>query len=125
MQDLPESVEMIDVVADFIRTKLLPQLEGHSAFHAMVAANALDIVKRELKIAPQANKEEKERLTALLSTEGSLDNLNRTLCEQISSGEMTLDTDGLKDHLWKTTLAKLSIDQPKYSAYRKSLDGMK
>ena len=125
MQDLPESVEIIDVVAEFIRTKLLPQLEGHSAFHAMVAANALDIVKRELKVGPQANQEEKTRLTTLLSADGSLDSLNRTLCEQIASGNITLETDGLKDHLWKTTLAKLSIDQPKYSAYRKSLDGLK
>lgn len=125
MQDLPKSVEIIDVVAEFIRTKLLPQLEGHSAFHAMVAANALDIVKRELEMAPQANQDEKKRLTALLSTEGSLDTLNRSLCKQIESGDITLDTEGLKDHLWKTTLAKLSIDQPKYSAYRKSLNGIK
>lgn len=121
MQDLPESVEIIDVVADFIRTKLLPQLEGHSAFHAMVAANALDIVKRELKIAPQENQAEYGRLVSLLSSEGSLEDLNRTLCEKIASGELTLETDGLKEHLWSTTLAKLSIDQPKYSAYRKSL----
>lgn len=124
MQDLPSSVEIIDVVAEFIRTQLMPQLEGHSAFHAMVAANALDIVKRELSIAPQANHDEQTRLSALLATEGTLDALNRTLCKQISSGEMTLDTDGLKDHLWKTTLDKLSIDQPKYSAYRKSLNGV-
>ncbi len=121
MQDLPESVEIIDVVADFIRTKLLPELEGHSAFHAMVAANALDIVKRELKIAPQENQEEHDRLVSLLSSEGSLEALNRELCAKIASGEMTLETDGLKEHLWSTTLAKLSIDQPKYSAYRKSL----
>lgn len=121
MQDLPESVEIIDVVADFIRTKLLPQLEGHSAFHAMVAANALDIVKRELKIAPQENQAEHGRLVSLLSSEGSLEDLNRELCEKIASGELTLETDGLKEHLWSTTLAKLSIDQPKYSAYRKSL----
>ena len=125
MQDLPESVEIIEVVAEFIRTQLMSQLEGHSAFHAMVAANALDIVKRELKIAPKENQEELMRLNALLGTKGSLDELNRTLCGQIASGETTLETDGLKDHLWKTTLAKVSIDQPKYSAYRKSLDGMK
>lgn len=124
MQDLPSSVEIIDVVADFIRTQLMPQLEGHSAFHAMVAANALDIVKRELDIAPQANQNEQSRLSTLLSTEGSLEDLNKKLCEQISSGQMTLETDGLKDHLWQTTLSKLSIDQPRYSAYRKSLDGI-
>jgi hypothetical protein len=97
-------------------------LQGHAAFHARVAANALDIVKRELEVAPAANTEETSRLQSLLGMEGLLEDLNRELCRRIEAGEVGLDTPGLKDHLWRTTLTKLSIDQPNYSGYRRALD---
>lgn len=122
MQDQPTSAELVGAVADFIRTHAMPQFKGHAAFHARVAANALDIVKRELEIAPYANTEEHERLKALLGADGSLDDLNRELCTRIYAGELTLNTEGLKEHLWATTLAKLAIDQPKYSGYRRTLE---
>lgn len=122
MQDQPTVGELVEAVADFIRNHAMPQLQGHAAFHARVAANALDIVKRELEVAPAANAEEAARLKTLLGMEGSLEDLNRELCRRIETGEVGLDTPGLKDHLWRTTLIKLSIDQPNYSGYRRALD---
>lgn len=122
MQDQPTASELVEAVADFIRNHAMPQLQGHTAFHARVAANALDIVKRELEIAPAANSGETERLSALLGKDGSLEELNRDLCRRIDSGEIGLATPGLKDHLWRTTLTKLAIDQPNYSGYRRALD---
>ena len=122
MQDQPTASELVEAVADFIRNHAMPQLQGHAAFHARVAANALDIVKRELDVAPTANAEEASRLAALLGMEASLEELNRELCRRIEAGEVGLDTPGLKDHLWRTTLTKLSIDQPNYSGYRRALD---
>lgn len=121
MQDQPTASELIEAVADFIRNHAMPQLQGHAAFHARVAANALDIVKRELEVAPAANAEETNRLKALLGMDGSLDELNRELCRRIESGEIGLDAPNLKDHLWRTTLTKLAIDQPGYSGYRRAL----
>ncbi|MBC7102527.1 MAG: hypothetical protein H5U13_04765 [Parvibaculum sp.] len=122
MQDQPTASELVEAVADFIRNHAMPQLQGHAAFHARVAANALDIVRRELDVAPAANAEETSRLKALLGTDGPLEDLNRELCRLIEMGEVGLDTPGLKDHLWRTTLTKLSIDQPNYSGYRRALD---
>ncbi len=124
MQDQPTAAELIDIVADFIRNHAMPQLQGHAAFHARVAANALDIVKRELQVAPKANAEEHERLKALLGHDGSLEELNRELCARIESGEITLATPGLADHLWAITMTKLAIDQPNYSGYRRALEEM-
>jgi len=121
MQDLPTSLEIVGVVSDFLREQILPGLEGRTKFHALVAANALDIVRRELETAPVANNDEREHLMSLLKSEGSLDELNNRLCEQITNGDMTLDTPGLKEHLWTSTLTKLAIDQPKYSAFKKAL----
>ncbi len=121
MQDLPTSLEIVGVVSEFMREQVLPELEGRTRFHALVAANALDIVHRELETAQSANTLEIARLQALLSSkETDLEVLNRKLSDHIESGAITLDTPGLKEHLWTSTLTKLSIDQPKYSAYKKA-----
>ncbi|MDP1628071.1 DUF6285 domain-containing protein [Parvibaculum sp.] len=122
MQDQPTASELVEAVADFIRNHAMPQLQGHAAFHARVAANALDIVKRELEVAPTANPDERRRLTDLLGHDGPLEELNSELCARIEAGEIGLDTPGLADHLWKTTLTKLAIDQPNYSGYRRALE---
>lgn len=122
MQDQPSAIELVEAVTEFIRNHAMPQLQGHAAFHARVAANALDIVKRELEIGPDAAAQEMARLRALLSKDGTPDELNRALCEKIEKGDVTLDTPGLKEHLWETTLTKLAIDQPKYSGYRRALE---
>ena len=53
--------------------------------------------------------------------DGSLEELNRALCAKIRAGEMGLETAGLVEHLWDTTLAKVAIDQPKYAAYKRAL----
>src|SRR5690554_1784305 len=100
MQDQPSAIELVEAVTEFIRNHAMPQLQGHAAFHARVAANALDIVKRELEIGPEASKEERARQVALLGRDGTLDELNRALGEKIRTGEVGLETPGLVDHLW-------------------------
>ncbi len=59
------------------------------------------------------------RLAALLGTQGSLLDLNRSLAERIGSGELDLGTPGLSDHLWQTTMDKLAVDQPNYGSYKR------
>lgn len=121
MQDQPSVVEIIAAVADFLRQHAMPQLQGHTAFHARVAANALDIVRRELEIAPRAGAAEHQRLRHLLGTDGTLADLNGLLCQRIEAGELTLESPGVAEHLWQVTMTKLAIDQPTYSAYRRAL----
>lgn len=120
MQDQPSAVELIDVVRAFLEERVFPELSDHLQFHTRVAANALGIVSRELALAPDANHEEMVRLEALLGKSGTLEDLNRELCRQIREGEIATDTEEMKDHLWKTTMTKLSIDQPKYGTYRRA-----
>jgi len=122
MQDQPPATLLIEAVTSFIRDHAMPQLTGHAAFHARVAANALDIVRRELEIAPAAEEAEMQRLEKLLGHSGTLEDLNWELCEAIREGRLTLETPGLKEHLWEITLTKLAIDQPKYSGYRRALE---
>lgn len=122
MHDQPSSAELAGAVEQFLRDVVMKQLEGHAAFHARVAANALGIVKRELELGPAQFAAEKERLEALLGETGSLEQLNRELCRRIRDGAVGTDTPGLVDHLWSTTLEKLAIDQPNYSGYKKSVE---
>ena len=122
MHDQPSATELLRAVQEFIREHAMPQLDGHAAFHARVAANVLGIVERELELGPQFAAEERERLRELHQSDGELETLNRELCARIRSGELTPGTPGLMDHLWQTTLAKLAIDQPNYAAYRKSIE---
>lgn len=122
MQDAPTTRELIEAVRGFLEEKAMAELKGHSAFHARVAANALAIVERELELGPDARAAEHARLTALLGHDAALDNLNAELARKIRLGEITLETSGLRDHLWRTTMDKLAIDQPRYSGYRKALE---
>jgi hypothetical protein len=121
VQDPPNIAELLDATAAFLRDVAVPQLSGHGSFHARVAANALDLVKRELELRPAAERDEHARLKTLLRTDGSLEELNALLSRRIADGELTLRTPGLADHLWATTLAKVAIDQPTYASYRREI----
>ncbi len=119
MQDPPTVTELLEATASFVREVAVPQLSGQASFHARVAANALDVVKRELELRPAAERDEHARLQALLHTDGSLDELNSLLSRRIAAGEVGLQTPGVAEHLWATTLAKVAIDQPTYASYRR------
>ena len=119
MQDQPSRIELLQAVIDFLRQTAASNLVGQPAFHARVASNVLEIVMRELQLGARAEAEELARLRALLREDGELEALNNTLCDRITNGDMSLESPGLTDHLWKLTLARLSIDQPGYTAYRR------
>ena len=55
-------------------------------------------------------------------SDGPLEAQNRELCRAIRAGEIVLDAPGLLEHLRATTLAKLAVDQPRYSGYRRALE---
>jgi hypothetical protein len=121
MQDPPTIDELLESASTFLREVAVPQLSGHTAFHARVAANALELVRRELTLGAQSAQAEQASLQSLLGAQGSLIDLNELLCQRIAAGALDLDTPGLAEHLWATTLAKLAIDQPSYAPYRRSL----
>jgi hypothetical protein len=122
MQDEPRPEELIKAVADFLRTEIAPQISGHHAFKLRVSINALDLVVRQLEREQGSDAEEAGRLSPLLGVKGPLAELNRALAERIATGELDLQTPGLAEHLWQTTLAKLAVDQPNYAAYKKELE---
>jgi hypothetical protein len=121
MQDEPAPTELTKAVAGFLRNDIAPQISGHNAFKLRVAINVLDLVTRQLTLEKGSDAAEAARLTRLLGMEDSLIELNRALSDKIAKGEVDLQTPGLAEHLWQTTMDKLAVDQPNYASYRREL----
>ena len=121
MQDEPTPTELIKAVAEFLRNDIAPMISGHNAFKLRVGVNALDLVTRQLALEGRSDAAEAARLSQLLSMQGSLGELNRMLADRIAKGEIDLQTPGVSDHLWQTTMDKLAVDQPNYASYKREL----
>ena len=125
MHDLPTPDELLAAVSRFLRDEAGPALGRNApladgaalAYQSRVAANMLDIVRRQVALSPATDAAEMARLQALLGEPGDLATLNRRLTDRIADGSLNLATPGLADHLWRTTLDKLAVDQPGYSTY--------
>jgi hypothetical protein len=121
MQDHPHPSEIIAAVARFLKAEVIPELSGRTAFNTRVAANALEMMTRQLETQPAAEAAELESLKAILGADGDLATLNAEFSRRLAAGELDLTTPGVADHLWTTTLAKLYVDQPTYWGYRAAL----
>jgi hypothetical protein len=119
MQDEPTPIELTKAVADFLRNDIMPTITGHSGFKLRVAINMLDLVTRQLTLEQGGDAMEAARLAKLLGMQGSLMELNRVLADRIAKGEVDLQTAGLSEHLWQTTMDKLAVDQPNYASYKR------
>jgi len=78
-------------------------------------------VTRQLTLEQTSDAAEAARLARLLDTQGSLMELNRALADEIAKGKIDLQTPGLTEHLWQTTMDKLAVDQPNYASYKREL----
>ena len=111
----------INEIIEFINDDLISHLTGHNRFYAFVARNSLQIIKREINLINSYEEKEVIRLEKLLNEKGNIKDLNKVLCKRIFDKELDRDNNELKDHLVRTTMAKLSIDQPNYSGYLKGI----
>ena len=117
MNNPPSKEELITSVIEFIENDIIDELVGQKRFHAHVAKNSLQIILRQLKLEEKNNRFEKNRLKEILKIDKDLNELNKILCQKIDTEEININDNDLIDHLSKTTMEKLSIDQPNYSAY--------
>ena len=117
MNNPPSKEELITSVIEFIENDIIDELVGQKRFHAHVAKNSLQIILRQLKLEEKNNRFEKNRLKEILKMDKDLNELNKILCQKIDYEEIDINNNDLIDHLFKTTMEKLSIDQPNYSAY--------
>lgn len=112
MLDQPSADLILEQVAGVLR-------EGIPAgFQQRVASNAVELARRERRLAPGFESFERERLVALLGTDEPVEVLNQALSRQIVSGGEGLDPGALVSHLIATTIEKMRVDQPTYPAFR-------
>ena len=83
-------------------------------FHRKVAANALGIVRRELMQWPAAEAAAVARMGAILGRDGDYATLNVALAEALRQGAVSAEDPAVFDHLRRTALDTLVIDQPRY-----------
>lgn len=116
-QDRPTASELLTAIADFLREEATPALdraEPRLGFQMRVAANALAILEREVRLGLAADAREHERLIRLLGRDGTLETLNRELARQLRTGERDERDGGLMAHLEATVADKIAIANPKW-----------
>jgi hypothetical protein len=139
MQDQPTALELIGAVREFLQNEIAPALQDHRLrFHALVAANVLSIVERELPREAAQLRDERARLIALDAGSSSepaqspaadqpadlaalreeVRALTAALCERIRAG----DADegpwraAVFAHVRRSVEEKLRVNNPKYLA---------
>jgi hypothetical protein len=123
MQDRPDAPELAQAVREFLEREILTTVEDpRLRFRALVAANALGILERELTLGPAHLRAEVESLARLLGRGGPIPDgvaelqshartLNLDLALRIRAGNAP---DGTLDHLKRTVADKLRVASPRY-----------
>jgi len=122
MQDSPGTTEILAAASRFVREALVPALPPDLSYNARVLANALDLVVRQINEDPHAVSDCHARLVTLLEQDGPETVLDAELARRIEAGEVSLQDPALIEHLWRATLAKLAVDQPRYASYLAETD---
>ena len=119
--DMPRASELLTSVRDFLRDDVMSATPGRGSFLARVASNSLDIVLRELELGPAHRARERGGLERILGRSDDLETLRWALVRALRDGSMSLECAGLSDHLRRTVVTQVAIDQPQYSGYRAAL----
>ena len=127
MQDRPTAFELLEAVRGFLERDVVPALEGPRRFHALVAANVLAIVRRELDGEEDRLLGEWRRIAPLLDEGGptpsglaalrtAVREVTTRLAERIQRGEA--DTDPLRaavrGAVRETVVEKLRVANPRF-----------
>jgi hypothetical protein len=124
MQDRPTYDELLEAVAGYLRDDVMPNTQGRLSFHARVAMNVVEMLRRELAMMEEHLSREWDGLDHLLGVEPmpprlasireALERRNGELCERIRKGEADEGPWRLAvlRHLRTVTLDKLEVSNP-------------
>lgn len=127
MQDRPTALELLEAVRAFVEEEIAPGLDPRQRFHALVAANLLAIVRRELAQEETQLQAEWQRLARLLgrgdaAAPAERDGLRAQvrewtaeLAERIRAGDADAGTRGrqIRAHVRETVQEKLRVANPR------------
>jgi hypothetical protein len=122
IHDGPSPSEILAAVSAYLREQVMPRLSGAEAFQLRVAANALDLVARQIGEPPETGAVVKQQAADLLGPDVNEGDAIAILTDRIASGEIGEAKPELIDMLWALTTAKLAVDQPRYAGYLRALE---
>lgn len=102
----PDADQLLESVAEFLRDELFAVVPEEHKFHLRVAINVLQIVRREIALAPAQLPEHRRRL-AELGVAGDGD-----LARRIRAGE--IDREAVRAAITASVLDKLRVANPGY-----------
>jgi aminoglycoside phosphotransferase (APT) family kinase protein len=119
--DMPRLDELVTSVRDYLCGDVIEATSGRTRFLARVAANALDIVLRDLDLGSRHRQRQLERLRALLGEMGDLETLRWSLVRRLRDNEIALEHPELAATLREAVVNQVAIDQPNYSGLKTAL----
>jgi hypothetical protein len=114
MQDRPTAVELLEAIREFLDHDVMEAVEGRVRFHTRVAVNALGMLERELRLGPELDADERERLTDMLGHDADLPTLTAELARRIRDGSLDDRRDDVVPAVRDSVRAKLLISNPGY-----------
>ena len=123
MQDRPHAAELAEAVREYIETEVLPGIDDPRVrFRALVAANGLAILEREIRSGDELVRREIAALVALLGRSEAIpadpaelrrfaDELERELASRIRAGDAP---EGTLAVVLATVADKLRVSSPRY-----------
>ncbi len=128
MQDRPTVMELLEAVRGFLERDVVPALEGPRRFHALVAANVLAIIRRELegeedrlllewrRLAPLVGQEASDPPAGLTALRAAVRDATDALGERIRRGDADEEPlrAAVRAAVRATVVEKLRIANPRF-----------
>ncbi len=114
MRDQPTAVDLLETARRALMDRLLPALPGDQRYTAHLIGAAMAIAAREAGAGGAAEAAEKRALSALLASDGSLEDLNRAFAAAIREGRFDTEREQAYRILVEATRAKLLENNPGY-----------
>jgi len=120
--DSPRTDELLTEVSSFLRDEVMTSTQGRTRFLARVAANAVDLAKREVEHLSEYRNWELASLQSMFgSSEDELEVLRWRLVKKLREDEVDLKDEQLRSHLRQTVANQVALDHPSYSGYQQAI----
>jgi hypothetical protein len=126
MQHPPSASQLLATVADLLNEEVLPALSGPVQHKARVAASLVSIIEREIRLGPDAQREEHRLLGEIFALTasgavppGDLDALRSIVATQLRNGAASAPEVHAQawERLMQIVRADLSIAKPGYDSW--------
>ncbi len=118
LHDRPTVAELLAAVRAYLDEEVAASADRRARFRALIAANVLGIVERELRASADDADFDDDRLRALGYDSGEVDERRRRLCAEIRAGGYDAPERfaAAFDYAREAVLRKLAVSNPRFLA---------